>query len=230
MAEDLRRATKICSDDDEVRCVVLRGSENVFSEGLDLDKLEGTDTDDMRYRVLANRTNIAVTELAQMSKPTVAAVNGNADNAGFGVAIACDLVLVDEAATFHFAYPEMGLAGDCGVTYFLPHLVGRRRAREIIMLHEPIDAAEAVDIGLATEAVPSDTFDDRVEELADQLAAEPTRALGEAKKLLNNCYDRLLPDHLENEELAIQDMVDTEDFSRGLEAARSDEEPEFEGR
>jgi 2-(1,2-epoxy-1,2-dihydrophenyl)acetyl-CoA isomerase len=98
------------------------------------------------------------------------------------------------------------------------------------MLHEPIDAEEAVDIGIATEAVPSESLDERVSEVTEQLASEPTRALGEAKKLLNNYHDRLLPDHLENEEKAIQDMVDTDDFRRGMEAAESGEQPEFEGQ
>jgi 2-(1,2-epoxy-1,2-dihydrophenyl)acetyl-CoA isomerase len=229
MAEDLRHASKLCHEDDDIRCVVLRGTGDVFSLGLDLATLEEGESKDMQYRVLANRTNTAVSNFVEAEKPVLAGVNGRAADGGFGLALACDLLVVDEAATFEFSYPEVGLAGDCGLTFFLPRSVGRHRAREIAMLHEPIDAAAAVELGFGTQVVSSEAFDRRLEEFAERLAAEPTKALGRTKSLFNNNYERLLPDHLEKEERAGQYIVDTEDFERGLEARETDEEPEFRG-
>ena len=226
MAEDLRKASKRCLEDDDVCCIVLRGTEDVFSTGLDLDGINGSGSDGMRYRVLSNRVHTAIGNFTSALKPVLAGVNGPAIDGGFGLALACDLLLVDENATFQFSYPEVGLSGDCGLTYFLPRSVGRHKAREIAMLHEPIDADEALELGLATEVVASDSFDERLGELAERLASEPTKALGETKSLFNNNYERLLPDHFEKEEKAAQHVIDTDDFERGIEASRSGEEPE----
>ena len=230
MVGDLRDATiELVDADDDVRCVVLTGAGDWFNTGADLTELEGDESDGRRLRALASRLHTAVRHIATASKPVIAGVNGTAAGAGFGLAMACDLVVVAEDARFEFAYPRLGLSGDGGITYFLPELVGYRRAREIALLDEPIDAERAVDLGLATEVTPASSFDDRLEDLATELAAGPTRAFGATKRLMANSHGRNVEEHLEAETDTIARLAGTEDYARGHEAFFGDETPEFQG-
>jgi 2-(1,2-epoxy-1,2-dihydrophenyl)acetyl-CoA isomerase len=229
MAADLRDVMVELESADEVRCVVLTATGDAFNTGADLDELEGTEHDGMRLDSLAARLHTAVKHLVQMPKPAITGVNGVAAGGGFGLALAGDLVLVREGATFDFSYPKLGLTGDGGSTYFLPKLVGNRRARELLLLDEPVDAEEAVEMGLATEVVPGDEFEKRLEELAATLADGPTRAYGRTKRLFNESHDRTFPEQLEAEQHAIESIAGTDDYKRGYEAFQADEEPEFEG-
>lgn len=228
---DLRDgAIELMDSDDDVRCTVLTGAGDWFCTGADLSRLEGDESDGRRLRALASRLHAAVQHISTAPKPAIAAVNGTAAGAGFGLAMAADLVVVSEDARFEFAYPQLGLSGDGGITYVLPDLVGRRRAREIALLDEPIDAERAVEMGLATEAVPADEFDERVDELATKLANGPTRAFGATKRLMNNSHSRGLDEHLEAETNTISRLAGTEDYASGYEAFFGDEEPTFEGQ
>jgi 2-(1,2-epoxy-1,2-dihydrophenyl)acetyl-CoA isomerase len=227
---DLRDATiELVDADDDVRCVVLTNAGEWFNTGADLTDLKGDETDGRRLRAIASRLHTAVEHIATASKPVIAGVNGTAAGAGFGLAMACDLVVVAEDARFEFAYPRLGLSGDGGITYFLPELVGHRRAREIALLDEPIDAERAVDIGLATEVTPASSFEDRLDELAAELAAGPTRAFGAAKRLMANSHGRSIGEHLEAETDTIARLAGTEDYARGHAAFFAEEEPQFEG-
>lgn len=230
MASDLRDATVEAVQDDDLRCVVLTATGEAFNTGADLSGLAGDETDGRRLRALARRIHTAVAHLARASKPTVTAVNGVAAGAGFGLSLAGDVVVVAEDARFEFSYPRIGLSGDGGSTYFLPRLVGWRKAREIALLDEPIPADEAVDVGLATECVPADEFDDRVAEVATTLAAGPTRAHATTKRLLNRSYGRELRAQLSAETEAVSRLAGTADYARGHDAFFGEEEPAFEGR
>jgi 2-(1,2-epoxy-1,2-dihydrophenyl)acetyl-CoA isomerase len=108
--------------------------------------------------------------------------------------------------------------------------VGLRTAKEILLLDEPISPEEAVDMGLATEVVPADEFDDRLDELAHQLASGPTHALGKTKRLMAESFDRSLEAQLAAETEVIADATHTEDFSRGVDAFFGDGDPEFTGQ
>lgn len=229
MAGDLRDATVALDADDEIRCLVLEGTDGWFCAGADLSQLAGDETDGRRLRALASRLHTAVRHLARTPKPAITAVDGIAAGGGFGLALSGDLVVLSESARFEFAYPRIGLSADGGATYFLPELVGQRRAREIALLDEPIGAEEAVEMGLATEVVADDEFDDRIDELATNLASGPTRAYGAVKRLLSESHDRSLEEHLEAETDSVARMAGTEDYARGHEAFFSDEEPSFQG-
>ncbi|QSG02682.1 enoyl-CoA hydratase/isomerase family protein [Natranaeroarchaeum sulfidigenes] len=230
MAGEIRDASiELMETDDDVRCTVLTGAGEWFNTGADLSQLEGDESDGRRLRDLASRIHTAVQHIATAPKPAVAGVNGVAAGAGFGLAMAADIVVVSEDARFEFAYPRLGLSGDGGITHFLPDLVGHRRAREIVLLDEPIDAEKAVELGLATEVVPASSFDDRVEELASELANGPTRAFGATKRLLTNSHTRSLDDHLDAETNTIARLAGTDDYARGHEAFFEESEPEFEG-
>lgn len=227
---ELRDAAVELDADDDVRCVVLEGSDGWFSVGADLSELEGDETDGRRLRAMATRLHTAIRHLVNTPKPAITGVNGVAAGAGFGLALSGDIVLVAESARLEFAYPRTGLSADGGATYFLPELVGRRRAREIVLLDEPIEPREAVELGLATEVVPDNEFDDRLTGLAGELAAGPTRAYGATKRLLNQSHDRSLQEHLEAETDSLARMAGTEDYARGYEAFFGDEKANFRGK
>ncbi|SNZ04346.1 2-(1,2-epoxy-1,2-dihydrophenyl)acetyl-CoA isomerase [Natronoarchaeum philippinense] len=230
MAGGLRDAViELTESDDDVRCVVLTGTDGWFSTGADLTTLAGDETDGRRLRALASRIHAAVKHMATAPKPVIAGVNGTAAGAGFGLAMAADLVVVSADASFEFAYPRLGLSGDAGITYRLPELVGHRRAREIALLDEPIDAERAVEMGLATEAVSSASFENRVDDLASELASGPTRALGATKRLIENSHGRSFEEHLQAETDTIARLAGTDDYERGYDAFFEDHEPEFRG-
>lgn len=229
MAGELRDAAVELVEDDDVRCLVLTGVGEAFNTGADLATFEGDQTDGRRLRALATRLHAAVRHIASAPKPAVTGVNGVAAGGGFGLALAGDIVLVSGDARFEFAYPEIGLSGDGGATYFLPRMVGLRRAREIALLNEPVVPERAVEIGMATEIVDPENFEARLAEVAATLADGPTRAHGATKQLMTRSYGRDLSAQLAAETDAISRLAGTDDYARGHAAFFGDEEPEFTG-
>lgn len=229
-AEDLLAVASDLAEDDDVRCIALTGAGDVFGAGADLAQLEGDECDAQTIRHLASLLHDAIVQLHQAEKPVVTAVNGVAAGAGFSLALVGDLVLVSEDARLDFAYPRVGLTGDGGSTFFLPRLVGLRKAKEIALLGDPIDPEEAVDLGLATETVPASDLDDRLDELASRLADGPTKAYGATKRLLTESFDRDLPGQLAAETDAMARATRTEDYERGHDAFFGKKEPDFVGR
>jgi len=229
MASDLRDAVVELVEDDAVRCVALTGSGGTFCTGADLSVMDGDESDAARLEAIASRLHTAVRHLATAAKPTVSAVNGVAAGGGFGLALSADLVLVAESARMEFAYPRIGLSADGGSTYFLPRTVGHRKAREILLRDEPIDADEAVSLGLATETVPDDDLDDHLRAETDRLAGGPTRAYAQTKALLEASHRRTLAAQLDEEQATIARLAGTDDWARGYEAFFGDDPADFRG-
>lgn len=215
--------------DDSVRCIAVTGNGAVFNTGADLTELAGDGSDEPRLRSLAGGLHEFVSQLIRAPKPVVTGVNGVAAGGGIGPAICGDVVLVAESGRFEFAYPRIGLSGDGGSTYLLPRLVGLRRAQEFAFRDEPIDADEAVEVGLATEVVPDDALDERLADEAQRLADGPTRGYAATKRLLLDSFDNALDEQLADEAETIAGLTSTEDFSRGLDAFAGDETAEFTG-
>jgi len=230
MADELAAAAAELVEDRDVRAIVLAGEGAAFNTGADLTHLEGDATDARRLRGLASRLHLTIRALAAGSTPVVTAVDGVAAGGGFGLALCGDVVVAHEDARFEFVYPRIGLSGDGGSTYFLPRLVGRRKALEIALLDEPVPADEAADIGLATEVVADGAYEDRVAEVAAQLADGPTRAYGAIKRLLRGSESRDLGAQLAAETDQLARMATTEDYAAGIAAFFGDDDPAFEGR
>lgn len=230
MADELLSVVTDLSEDASVRCLTLMGNDEAFCSGADLTALDGTADDAPRLRRLASTLHDSIIQLHQAETPLVTGVNGVAAGAGFGLALAGDLVVVAEDARLEFAYPRIGLTGDGGATFLLPRLVGLRRAKEIALLDEPIDADYAVSLGLATESVPTDEFETRLHDLAHRLASGPTAALSATKRLLTESFDRDLAQQLAEETDTIARATRTEDYGHGHEAFFEKGEPEFVGR
>lgn len=227
--ELLEAATELGADPD-VRCIVLTHTSDFFATGADLTEFSGDESDAPYIRRLAGRLHEAVIQFHQSETPVVGGIDGTAAGAGFGLALLPDLLLVSEDARLDFAYHRIGLTGDAGSTFFLPRLVGLRAAKEIVLLDEAIGAERAVDLGIATEAVPSEAFDDRLREVADEVASGPTAAFGRTMRLLTESFDRNLEGQLAAETDTIAEAVHTDDYERGIAAFFGDGEPEFTGR
>jgi 2-(1,2-epoxy-1,2-dihydrophenyl)acetyl-CoA isomerase len=230
VAEELVTAATTLGEDPDVRCLVLTHTGDFFCTGADLGTFEGNASDAPTIRQLASRLHDAVVQLHQSETPVIGGIDGIAAGAGFGFALVPDLLVLSDEARLEFAYQRIGLTGDCGSTFFLPRLVGLRAAKELVLLDEPVVPERALDLGIANEVVPSDEFDDRLAEMAGQVAEGPTAALGKTMRLLTESYDRNLTEQLAAETDTIADAIQTEDFERGFAAFFGDGDPEFTGR
>jgi 2-(1,2-epoxy-1,2-dihydrophenyl)acetyl-CoA isomerase len=171
--------------DTAVRAVVLTGAGKGFCAGQALDDADTIAPDGQAdlYAAVADGFNPVIATLLRIEKPVVAAVNGVAAGAGFGLALACDFRIVAHSAAFTTAFAKIGLVPDSGVSLLLPRMIGYARALELCMLSGKIDAAAAQALGLVTELVPFEDVLTRAQSLAAQLAAGP-KALGLIKREL----------------------------------------------
>jgi 2-(1,2-epoxy-1,2-dihydrophenyl)acetyl-CoA isomerase len=174
-------------DDPEVRAVVLTGAGRAFCVGQDLREhvalLESGDPAVMGNTVREHFNPITLA-MARMPKPVVAAVNGSAAGAGASLSFAADFRIAGESASFLLAFAKVGLSADTGASWTLPRLVGHARATAMMMLAEPVRAAEALEMGLVNAVVPDDRVLATAQELAGRLAAGPTVAYAAIKEAL----------------------------------------------
>ncbi len=185
MARELYEAALQCERDRGVRAVVLTGAGRHFCFGGDLRGMMAGGTDVQAY--LAELTAFlhqAIAHFVRMDAPVVAAVNGTAAGAGVGLAAMADLALCGESSKFSLAYTGVALTPDGSTSFFLPQLVGRKRALELILTNRPLPAAEALAWGLVNRVVPDAELLAAADTLAAQLAAGPRAAFGRAKRLV----------------------------------------------
>ena len=246
-ARDFRKAGLGFARDEEIRCVVVRGEGGVFCSGADLKYVrEKGDADDFGYllpegageapgygesfKQILEYIHSTISEIKRAPKPFIAAVEGIAAAGGFGIAMACDLVFAAESAAFEWAYHKTGLTGAESSTFFLPRLVGLRKALELVFLNPRLTAREAQAAGLVTAVFPDDVFETEVMAVARRLAAGPTEAYGIAKALVHGAagIDRL-DWHLGEELRHLARIADGADFREGLDAFFARRVPEFTG-
>jgi len=165
-----------------------------------------------------------------MDPPVVAAVHGAAAGAGMSLACACDLVVAAESARFTMSYSNAGLTPDGSSTYYLPRLVGLRRATELTLTNRRLSAQEAMEWGIVTRVVPDEDLSEEATALASQLAAGATKALGAAKRLLQSGWTETLETQMEHETQTIADMARTSDAPEGIAAFLEKRQAEFTGR
>jgi 2-(1,2-epoxy-1,2-dihydrophenyl)acetyl-CoA isomerase len=222
--------------DPAVRAFLLTATGDAFCAGMDLSQSTvaqaGKPGFDPRTTAEALRVGVQafIRELWELDKPTVAAVHGAAVGPGAHLALACDFVLVSEAAKFRWSFHQWGLVVDAGGAYLLPRLVGLPRAKAMVMLGEGANGADAVGLGLAYRCVPGpDELAAEAEALAQRLAAGPTRALGLSKRLLNATFETDLTQALELEGAYQSLATASSDLVEGMAAFRERRDARFTG-
>jgi 2-(1,2-epoxy-1,2-dihydrophenyl)acetyl-CoA isomerase len=230
LVREFLEVATICTDDSSIRAVLLTGTGRFFCAGGDLKNFAAAG-DDVPKMVAetAETLHAAIAKFARMNAPIVAAVNGPAAGAGMSLVCMTDIALAAESAFFNMAYTAAGLAPDGSSTYFLPRIVGIRRAKELMLTNRTLSAAEARDWGIVERVVPDDELMDEAEKLAMTLASGPTLAFGAVKKLLLASANAQLEDQLDAETQAIASMSMASDGREGVAAFREKRQPNFKG-
>ena len=214
----------------EVRAVVITGAGRAFCAGLDISAPPEIPTATVAERLDPYAwVGRWIQRVVACEKPVIAAVNGLAAGAGFGLALACDVRLVAASATLTAGYVRRGLSPDAGVSYFLPRHVGLSRAADILLTGRDLDAAEAERIGLAAAVLPDDGFATGVAGYAARLASGAPVAQALTKRLLLHALDQPLEAHLREELVHIKYCFTTADVREAMTAFREKRRPTFTG-
>lgn len=213
--------------DPAVRVVVLGGAGRGFGVGGDLATLR--EDPQGGAAVLIDAMHEGMSLLAALDAPVIAALHGPVAGGSMSLALCCDLRVAAANVRFNFAYSKIGTSCDLGASWALPRLVGLQKALEIALLSEPIDASQALALGLVNRVVEPAALDDQVDALVRQLATGPTRAYGEIKRLMRASHTRSLVEQLEVEHAAFLRCAQTRDFSAGLSAFLGKQSGIFEG-
>ncbi len=233
MMQALLEALVECDEDASVRAVLLTGAGKAFCAGGDLKAMQAEDAAGRSVGAFLKRLTVpvhgAVATMARMEKPVIGAVNGVAGGAGFSFAMACDLVLAAESAVFTMAYTKAGLAPDGGSSFFLPRVVGPKRAYDLMVNNAVLSAEEAKELGLVNAVFRDVSFMAEARAYAARLAAGPTRAFGAAKRLVALSPDSSLETQMEHERRAIAACAGTADFREGVAAFVEKRPPKFGG-
>jgi 2-(1,2-epoxy-1,2-dihydrophenyl)acetyl-CoA isomerase len=247
-ARDLRAAGMKLARDESLRAVVFRGAGGIFCSGADLKYIRaGGNEADLGYlspearpsrpgpgevfKQILEYLHSTISEIRRSPRVWIAAVDGIAAAGGLGLAMCCDLVVCSERSVFEWAYGKTALTGAESSTFFLPRLVGLRRAMGMAFLNPRLDARRALEWGLVNEVFPDARFDEEVRALARRVAEGPTRSYAATKALMNHgaLADRL-DWHLDQELEQLARSADSADFAEGIEAFFGKRPPRFQGR
>lgn len=231
MALDLDEAVTELTGDETIRAVVLRGAGRGFMAGGDVATFhQNMDSIDEMITDLIGIFHKSVAGIAAMPKPVIAAVHGPAAGAGVSMSLNADYTIAADNAKFTMAYIWLGTNPDGGSTYLLPRLIGRRKALELAMLSDTLDASAALDMGLVNRVVTADDLEAESMALAERLAAGPTRAFAQTKALINQSFEAAsFDDQLAAERDAFLRCAGTDDFREGVAAFVEKRKPDFTG-
>ncbi len=231
LGRELMHTAIALSESDAVRAVVLTGAGRFFCAGGDLKSFAAYgEALPLRLKELTAYLHTAVTRLARMDAPVICAVNGMAAGAGMSLAIACDIVLAADSAAFTMAYTGAGLSPDGSSSWFLPRLIGDRRAREMMLTNRQLSARDAEEWGLINRVVPAPDLMSAAQEQAALLAGGPTGAYGAVKQLLLASSDSGLETQMELETRLIAARAGSADGREGVAAFAEGRKPRFDGR
>ena len=228
MALDLQEKLDLCKNDNNIRAIVITGSGKAFCAGQDLG--EATDPNGLALQKIVNEHyNPIISQIRNIEKPIIAAVNGVAAGAGASIALCCDIVIAKESAVFVQAFSKIGLVPDSGATFFLPRLIGFQKATALMMNADPITAKEAERLGMIYKVVEESKFEDEIIAFSEKLAKMPTIGIGLTKKLLNQSINNSLEQQLNEEEIAQTIAGKTNDYKEGVSAFLEKRKPNFKG-
>jgi 2-(1,2-epoxy-1,2-dihydrophenyl)acetyl-CoA isomerase len=231
MGNDLLAVANSCASDATVRAVILTAEGKMFCAGGDVGGFASAPNAGELLRGITTGLHGAIQRFQRMDAPLIVAVNGMAAGAGMSIALTGDFTLAAESARFTMAYTGIGLSPDGSSTFFLPRLVGPRKAKELMMRNTLLSARDALELGLVNQVVPDAELKTAARSLADDLARGPTRAFGAVKRLLADSFSNSLDTQLELETTTIADLANTsEDARAAIAAFVAKQKPVFAGR
>ena len=228
LALAFRDASLVIAADPSVRVVVLSGAGRAFMAGGDVAQFR-SDPGSVP-EALIDPLHEGLLCLSRLQAPVIASVRGAVAGAGLSLALGCDLAIAADDTRFNFAYTKLGTSCDLGASWHLPRVVGQRKALEIALLCEPLDAEQALALGLVNRVVPAQYLETATQHLALRLAAGAPIAQGLVKRLLAAAWSRDLPAQLDAERSAFAHCATTRDFAEGVSAFLGKRAPQFDGR
>ncbi len=229
MALQLQTTLDDCNTNSNVRALVLTGNGKAFCAGQDLKEVTDPELNPGFRKILEEHYNPIIQKIRTIEKPIIAAVNGVAAGAGANIALACDIVVASEQASFIQAFSKIGLVPDSAGTFFLPRLIGFQKASALMMLGDKVTAPEALTMGMIYKIFPIALFEEEVKTLAENLAQMPTKAIGLTKRLLNQSMHNNLEQQLMLESDLQIEASSSNDYNEGVTAFVEKRKPEFKG-
>ena len=228
MIDEMLAVLRSAEKDEHVRCVVLTGAGRFFSAGQDVGVVA---EDPVAFRQHLEQTyNKVILRMRRLEKPVVGAINGPAVGAGLGVALATDIRIAAESASFIYGFTGIGLSADSATSLFLPIHIGLARASEMAFTNKPISAQQASVWGLVNRVVPDEQLMEVAQAAASELASGPTRAIGLSKRAINAAVLPRLEQTLDYEAYLQEIAGRTEDHREGMTAFLERREPAFQAR
>lgn len=228
-ADALLRACEQIAADPAIRVVWMSGAGRAFMAGGDLAAMKPDPV--TICTALIARVHAALRVLARLDAPVIAGVHGAVAGGGLGIVLGgADLIIAADNTRFAVAYPLIGASCDCATSWSLPRIVGLHRALELVLLGDPVDAAEALRLGLCNRVVPAADLDAETRRLAERVADGPTRAYGRLRRLIRTSLDNSFDAQLDAETAGFSECAATDDFREGIDAFLGKRRPVFRGR
>ncbi|WP_428623826.1 enoyl-CoA hydratase-related protein [Sedimenticola sp.] len=232
MSYQLRDGFKQLAADQAVRVVILRGAGDHFMAGGDIAFFKKSlallpEEREAKVAGLIEVVHQFVTILREMPQPVIASVRGSVAGFGMSLVAAADLAVASDCARFTQAYTQIGTTPDGGNTYFIPRAIGSKRAMGLTLLNEPIDANEALAIGLVNRVVEDSLLEEATLKLAQRLARGPSQAFAQTKQLINSSMGNSLAQQLLAEQESFTRCALSDDFAEGVTAFMEKRRPEF---
>ena len=228
MTDEIQDALKKAERDPAVRCIVFTGAGRAFSSGEDLKSRQAEGIVGFGS-TLRERYNPIVLKMRNIEKPVIGSINGVAAGAGCSLALACDLRIASDKASFIEVFVRIGLVPDSGSSFFLPRLVGLAKALEMSFTGDAVNADEALQIGLVNRVVPAEDLEAATRDFALRLGKGPTKAIGLAKRTINRALSMDLEQLLDYEVFSQETAGATADYKEGLAAFLEKRTPNYTG-
>lgn len=228
LAQALTVALEKVSREKVIRVVLIRGQGGAFSAGGDIKyMMEFREESERLFKNISQHLNEAIDLIVKMPQVVISVIQGPAYAAGFGLALACDLVVADDTAALSPSFINIALSPNASSSYFLPRIIGTKRAAEAFFLGQVFDAHQAHDLGLVNHVWPKAQLEKKLADLVSDLSSRPQGALARIKKLIHSTYELPFHEQLESEREEIAQSSLSEDFTEGITAFLEKRPPKF---